>query len=165
MAKQLEWIASRDGFTTTRCGRFDIEPDDVTKNRFLLRDNRLVIARADTQGQLKKVADRVAARLRSVADKADKPKTQKELVFDWLMKHGKLTRWTAFRELGVAELSSRIGEIEKDGWLVPRSTIEVTARNKNTVKVMEYHRPIKADAPTARPDDRHGVFDPRPGHD
>ena len=36
-------------------------------------------------------------------------KTQKQLVLDYLMEHGKLTRWTAFIELGVAELSSRIG--------------------------------------------------------
>ena len=70
-------------------------------------------------------------------------RTQKELVLDWLKRHQKLTRWTAFRELGIAELSSRIGEIEADGWLIPRTMIEVTARNGRKAKVMEYRTPQK----------------------
>jgi len=73
-------------------------------------------------------------------------KTQKQLVLDYLMEHGKLTRWTAFIELGVAELSSRIGELEQEGWLVPRGMVVVTARNGRKVSVMEYHEPIKVAA-------------------
>ena len=70
-------------------------------------------------------------------------KTQKESVLHWLQTYGKLTRWTAMMELGVAELSSRIGEIESDGWLIPRKMISVTARNGKKVRVMEYMTPQK----------------------
>ena len=69
--------------------------------------------------------------------------TQKQLILSHLQRHGKLTRWTAMVDLGVAELSSRITEIERDGWLIPRKRIEVTARNGRKVKVMEYRTPIK----------------------
>ena len=70
-------------------------------------------------------------------------RTQKQDVLDYLLAHGKLTRGEAFYELGVAELSSRIGEIERDGWNVPRETITVTARNGKRVSCMQYGRPYR----------------------
>lgn len=70
-----------------------------------------------------------------------KPKTQKQSVLYRLQTYGKLTRWTAFQELGIAELASRIGEIEKDGWLIPRKMIEVRTRNGKKVRVMQYGFP------------------------
>lgn len=69
--------------------------------------------------------------------------TQKESVLHWLKTYGKLTRWTAFQELGIAELSSRIGELESDGWLIPRKMITVRARNGRKVRVMQYGQPQK----------------------
>ncbi len=71
------------------------------------------------------------------------PKTQKESVLIWLKTYGKLTRWTAFKELGIAELSSRVGELEGDGWLIPRKMISVKARNGRKVRVMQYMTPQK----------------------
>lgn len=73
-----------------------------------------------------------------------KPKTQKQSVLYWLQTYGKLTRWTAFSELGIAELSSRIGELQQDGWLIPRKMIEVRARNGRKVRVMQYLTPHRA---------------------
>lgn len=34
--------------------------------------------------------------------------SQKIEVIDYLRRHGSITRWQAFRDLGIAELSSRI---------------------------------------------------------
>lgn len=71
------------------------------------------------------------------------PKNQTELVLNWLQTHGKLTRWTAFQELGVAELSSRIGELEGNDWVIPRKRITVVVRNGRKASVTEYLRPTK----------------------
>lgn len=70
-------------------------------------------------------------------------RTQKCDVLDWLLTHGSLTRGEAFYELGVAELSSRIGEIESDGWNVPRERAIVRARNGRKTAVTKYLRPYR----------------------
>ena len=69
--------------------------------------------------------------------------SQKTEVLRYLQQHGKMTRADAFYKLGVAELSSRIGELEKEGWEIPRQRASFTARNGRKVQVMEYGRPIK----------------------
>lgn len=70
-------------------------------------------------------------------------RTQKTDIIEWLRSHGSLTRAEAFYELGVAELSSRIGELEAEGFTIPRQMISVIARNGRKTKVMEYHRPTR----------------------
>lgn len=77
-----------------------------------------------------------------------KGKTQAQMVFDFLMRYGKLTRITAVHELGVMELSSRIGEIEagtldSGPWLIPRTSVPFKARNGRKSRFMEYHTPVK----------------------
>ncbi len=67
--------------------------------------------------------------------------TQKVDVLEHLNTYGSLTRLEAFTELGIAELSSRIGELEKEGFVVPRETIEVFARNGRKCRVTRYLRP------------------------
>ena len=69
--------------------------------------------------------------------------TQKADVLLYLQQHGQLTRATAFYRLGIAELSSRIGELEKEGWNIPRKPVTFKAKNGRKVRVMEYGRPIK----------------------
>ncbi len=69
--------------------------------------------------------------------------SQKADIIEWLKRHGTLTRAQAFRELGVAELSSRIGELETEGFEIPRKMIAVVARNGRRARVMEYRTPTK----------------------
>ena len=63
---------------------------------------------------------------------------QKELVLDWLRKHGSLTQATAFMELGVGRLSERIRELEKDGHVIEHKMVTVTKRNGKQARVCEY---------------------------
>lgn len=51
-----------------------------------------------------------------------------------------VTRLTAFIDLGICELSSRIGELEKSGYAVAREMINVTNRFGEEVKVMRYNK-------------------------
>ncbi len=67
--------------------------------------------------------------------------TQKVDIIERLRSHGRLTRADAFFELGVAELSSRIGELEAEGFVIPRKMITVWARNGRKTRVMEYRTP------------------------
>jgi len=70
-------------------------------------------------------------------------KTQKQDLLDYLSQHGQITRGQAFYELGIAELSSRIGELESDGYYIPRKRVIVRARNGRKAAVMRYGRPIR----------------------
>jgi hypothetical protein len=69
--------------------------------------------------------------------------TQKADILDWLLTHGSLTRMEAFTELGVVELSSRIGEIEKDGWIIPREQFHGQGRNGRKWVVTKYLKPSR----------------------
>lgn len=53
-----------------------------------------------------------------------------------------VTRLTAFIDLGICELSSRIGELEKTGYPIDRTMIEVVNRYGETVRVMEYKKRV-----------------------
>ena len=52
-----------------------------------------------------------------------------------------VTRLTAFIDLGICELSSRIGELEKSGYPIDRTMIDVVNRYGEIVRVMEYKKP------------------------
>ena len=69
---------------------------------------------------------------------------QKQDLLDYLDQHGSVTRFQAALELGIMELSSRIGELEKDGWIVPREWQRGEARNGRKYAVMRYRTPYKA---------------------
>ena len=49
-----------------------------------------------------------------------------------------ITRWTAVEELGICELSSRVGELEKKGCVIPRKPVGVINRWGEKVRVMLY---------------------------
>ena len=62
---------------------------------------------------------------------------QKQIVLDHMKRNGSITRLDAFR-LGIAELSARIIDLEKDGYVIPRSTVTVRKSNGKDAKVKRY---------------------------
>ena len=65
--------------------------------------------------------------------------SQRHEVLQYMREHGSITRMESFLEIGVTELSSRIGEIERiDNIRIDREPITVKARNGRVVKVMKY---------------------------
>ena len=65
--------------------------------------------------------------------------TQREEVLRYMQQMGSITRMESFIQLGITELSSRIGEIERiDNIRIDREPITVKARNGRAVKVMKY---------------------------
>ena len=68
---------------------------------------------------------------------------QKQDILDWLNQYGSLTRMDAFEYLGVCELSSRIGELERDGWIIPREPLHGRGRNGRAWTVTKYLRPSR----------------------
>ena len=49
-----------------------------------------------------------------------------------------ITRLSALTELGIFELSSRIGELESEGFVVDKQRIKVTNRWNETITVTQY---------------------------
>lgn len=66
--------------------------------------------------------------------------TQRERLQTYFENGGKVTRLNAFLELGICELSSRIGELEKSGYAIEREMIHITNRYGETVRVMQYRK-------------------------
>jgi hypothetical protein len=66
--------------------------------------------------------------------------TQRDRLQDHFNNGGKVTRLTAFIDLGICELSSRIGELEKSGFPIHRQMIHIVNRYGETVRVMEYRK-------------------------
>lgn len=64
--------------------------------------------------------------------------TQKQDILEWLRVHGTLTRMQAFDHLGICELSSRIGELERDGYHFHRDRLHGEARNGRKWCITEY---------------------------
>ena len=54
-----------------------------------------------------------------------------------------VTRLTAWHELGIAELSSRIIELTRNGYPIQRNRITVVNRFGEKVSVMEYKKKIE----------------------
>lgn len=50
-------------------------------------------------------------------------KTQRELVLEWLQKHGKITSLEAMMELGVGRLASRIWELKEEGYPITMTMV------------------------------------------
>lgn len=67
--------------------------------------------------------------------------SQKQDLLDWFATHGSITRIQAFNELGICELSSRIGELEQMGYVIPRKPKKGQAPNGRKWVVTEYFAP------------------------
>ncbi len=63
--------------------------------------------------------------------------TQKQEILKWIRQHGSITRATA-ANLHIYELSSRIGELEKDGWTFTRKTLTGTNAYGRKWRCTEY---------------------------
>ena len=64
--------------------------------------------------------------------------TQKQRVLNYIKRHGSITRRQSFINLGVTELSSRIGEPESDGFKFNRERVTVKTRYGYKVSVTKY---------------------------
>jgi len=64
--------------------------------------------------------------------------TQKQQVLRYLQDFGSITRIQSFMDLGVCELSSRIGELEQDGYKFNREKQTITNRYGIKVTVTKY---------------------------
>ena len=51
--------------------------------------------------------------------------TQRQRVVDYIRHHGSITRLESCTELFIFELASRIGELERRGWVFDKSRVSV----------------------------------------
>lgn len=72
-----------------------------------------------------------------MARKRTKP-TQKEQILRYLNDFGSITRIQSFADLGVCELSSRIGELEDMGFEFDRKKLTLKNRYGVNITVTEY---------------------------
>ena len=49
-----------------------------------------------------------------------------------------ITRLSAFKDVGIFELSARIKELERDGFTIHRKWVKVTNRFEEQVRIKEY---------------------------
>lgn len=72
--------------------------------------------------------------------------TQKQDILNYLNKHGSITRIDAIYQLGIIELSARIGELEKDllkeHRYIPRENYTGIAKNGRKYTSTRYYVPI-----------------------
>jgi len=65
--------------------------------------------------------------------------TQRFEVLQYMRTHGSITRMESFLNIGVTELSSRIGELERlDNVRIKRTPITITAKNGKKVNITKY---------------------------
>lgn len=65
--------------------------------------------------------------------------TQRQEVLNYMREHGSITRIESFYKIGVTELSSRIGEIERiDNIRINRKPITIKAKNGRMVTITKY---------------------------
>ena len=67
--------------------------------------------------------------------------SQKNDLLNYLFRRGSITRIEAFHDLGICELSSRIGELQKDGWRFDRNDRKGVSKNGRHWIVTEYSNP------------------------
>lgn len=65
-------------------------------------------------------------------------KTQHEDILTFLRTKGTITPWTAFDELGITKLATRISELKRAGYNIKSEMVTVKARNGRTTKVCRY---------------------------
>ncbi len=64
---------------------------------------------------------------------------QVDRLLQYLRDEGSVSRFEAFAELGIVELASRIGELERDGVRLRRETERRTNRYEDEVRYTRYH--------------------------
>ena len=73
--------------------------------------------------------------------------TQKDLIRDYIERHGSITPFEAFTELGCTKLATRISEMRADGEKIYIRTVQKKNRYGKTVCFCEYgFKPFKEDA-------------------
>lgn len=70
--------------------------------------------------------------------------TQKKRLMEYLDKGYPVTRLNAAVELGIFELSARIGELEKLDYPIVKRWVTVKNRFGERVRVMQYKKPLQA---------------------
>jgi len=80
-------------------------------------------------------------------------KTQRQEVLEHIHEFGGITRATAANHLYVFELSSRIGELEREGddtgqrWKFERTPVHGKRPGGRKWRVIRYHSPVKVGTP------------------
>lgn len=64
--------------------------------------------------------------------------SQKDDLVNYMRIHGSVTRMEAFSDLGICELASRIGELEKDGHKIEREWVDGRAKNGRSWRIVRY---------------------------
>lgn len=66
--------------------------------------------------------------------------TQGEKILAYLDRYGSITPAQAWYDLGISKLSTRIGELIRDGEKIEKRMIPVRNRDEKSVYVMQYRR-------------------------
>ena len=66
--------------------------------------------------------------------------TQGEKILVYLDRYGSITPAQAWYDLGISKLSTRIGELIRDGEKIEKRMIPVRNRDEKSVYVMQYRR-------------------------
>lgn len=64
--------------------------------------------------------------------------TQNEMVLDYMERHGSISSWQAFINLGISRLSGRIFDLRSQGHIIENKRIETTNRYGKRVHYDEY---------------------------
>jgi hypothetical protein len=78
--------------------------------------------------------------MKPIKTTADLPRQQAKVI-EHLMTEGSLTRFEAAFDLGIMELSSRIGELERHGFIIPREWQKGRAKDGTAYQVRKYLTP------------------------
>lgn len=72
--------------------------------------------------------------------KAVKPhkKTQRDKVLDYIRKHGYITSWQAYQDLGVSQLGARVFELKERGYSFETKRINTRNRDGEPTHYDEY---------------------------
>jgi hypothetical protein len=64
--------------------------------------------------------------------------TQGTMILDYLRLYKTITPMEAFLDCGITKLSTRIGELEREGWAFKREWVEHKSRTGRTVRYLKY---------------------------
>lgn len=71
--------------------------------------------------------------------------TQRERIIRYIKDYGSITAYEAVIELGILQLSSRLGELEKMGYEFERKRMTRTNRYGEKISFMKYSFPMKSE--------------------
>lgn len=64
--------------------------------------------------------------------------SQADRIIQFIKEHGSITRLQAANEIGAFELSARIVELEREGYIFLKEPIKVKNRYGDTVRIIRY---------------------------